>query len=153
VHAQAAQRGQRQHGGSPFRIGLDQQVPALVVVERQFGQADHEVPVLLARPALKPVHGGVDILGASRERLAHDRDVPGVAAVGRPEIAQPPGDLGRGGRISDETDAKGVHENRVPIESRDTRRGDGFAGTPLGTHRRPQCGASPPLIPYFRREF
>ena len=57
-----------------------------MVVEWKFGQADDEVPVLLASLVLQPTHRGLDVLGAGGERLTHDGDVPRVAAVERAQV-------------------------------------------------------------------
>ena len=79
VHAKPTQCGKRQHSRASLRVGLDQQVSAVAVAKRKLGQADDEVPFVLARLVPQPPDRGVDVLGTDRERLAHDLDVPGVA--------------------------------------------------------------------------
>ena len=116
VHAEPAQRGQRQHRRPSLRVGLDQQVPAVVVAKRKFGQADDEVPFVLASLVLQPPQRGVDVLGTGGERLAHDLDVPGVAilAVRRVEVAHPARDLGGRGRVGHKADVDRLHASNLP---------------------------------------
>ena len=79
VHPQPAQRGQRQHRCPSLRVGLDQQVAAVVVAKRKLGQADDKVPFVLASMVVQPRHRGVDILRTGGERLAYHLDIPGAA--------------------------------------------------------------------------
>ena len=62
VHTEPAERGQRQHRRPSLRVGLDQQVPAVVVAKRKLGQADDEVPFVLTSLVPEPRHRGVDVL-------------------------------------------------------------------------------------------
>ena len=111
VHPEPAERGQRQHRRPSLRVGLDQQVAAVVVAKRKFGQADHEVPVVLASVVPQPRHRGVDVLATGGERLAHHLDVPGVAtlAARRFEVAHPAGDLGGRRRVGHQADVDNRH--------------------------------------------
>ena len=111
VHPEPAERGQRQHRRPSLRVGLDQQVAAVVVAERKLGQADHEVPAVLASVVPQPRHRGVDVLATGGERLAHHLDVPGVAilAARRVEVADPARDLGGRGRVGHKADLDNRH--------------------------------------------
>lgn len=59
VHPQSANAGS---DGSSSWIGLDRQMPALVVVEWKFGQPDNEVLVAVPSLGLQPTRRGVDDL-------------------------------------------------------------------------------------------
>ncbi|MEV6412551.1 manganese catalase family protein [Kribbella sp. NPDC051718] len=92
-------------------------MPALVIVERKFGQPDDEVPIVFAGPVLQPAHRGPDVLRPGGERLTHDGDVPVAAAIERAQVGQPPGDLGRRGWIGHQPDAEGLHTGLVPLSA------------------------------------
>ncbi|MFL6019799.1 MAG: hypothetical protein ACJ74A_01550 [Gaiellaceae bacterium] len=47
MQSEPAQCGQRQHRSPSLRVGLDQQVPAVIVAKRKLGQPDDEVPFVL----------------------------------------------------------------------------------------------------------
>ena len=101
---------------SSLWIGLDQQVPALVVVEWKFGQADSMLPVSLASLVLQPTHRSLDILGASGERLTHHGYVSRLAAVERAQVGHPSCDLGRRGWIRHESDPHRPHTGLVSTD-------------------------------------
>ena len=125
MHAQPAERGQRQHRRPSLRVGLDQEVTAVVVVERKLGQTDHEVPFVLSSLVPQPRHRGVDVIGTDGERLAHDLDVPSVTttlAARRVEVAHPARDLGGRGRVGHKTDVDWLHPFLVPTALVQTHR-------------------------------
>jgi hypothetical protein len=53
MHAEPTERGQGQDGCPPPGIRGDQEVAAVVVTERELGQAHDDVPVVLPSPVLK----------------------------------------------------------------------------------------------------
>src|SRR4051794_18020949 len=87
----------------------------------KFGQADNEIPVSLASMVLQSAHRGLDVLGAGGEGLAHDGDVPRVAAVERAQVGHASCDFGRRCWISHESDTDGVHMGSVPTSAAETR--------------------------------
>ena len=93
-------------------------MPAFLVVEWKLGQADDHVPVALASMVLQPIHRSIDVLGTGGERLTDNRDVPGVAAVGRLQVGHALRDLGRGGWISNESYANVSHVRPLPSRVR-----------------------------------
>ena len=90
----------------------------MLVVERELGQADDDIPALLPSMLLQPAHRGLDVLGAGGERLAHNGDVPPVAAIERAQVGHASCDLGRRGWISHEPDVNGLHCCSVPALGR-----------------------------------
>jgi hypothetical protein len=44
VHAKPAERGQGQHRRPMLRVSLDQQVSAVTVAKRKFGESDDQIP-------------------------------------------------------------------------------------------------------------
>jgi hypothetical protein len=96
-------------------------MPAVLVVEWKFGQADNEVPISLPSMTLQPTHRGLDVLSAGGEWLTHNRDFPSVAAVDRAQVGHTSRDLGRRGWISHQPDANGLHMRSLPaLGGRDT---------------------------------
>ena len=77
VHAETAQCGQGQHRGPLGRIGLDQEVVAIVVSERKFREPDDEVPSMVMSLGLQSRQRGLHVLTCGREGLADHLDVPG----------------------------------------------------------------------------
>ena len=115
AHPNPAQCRQRQHRAPTLRVGLDQQVPPVVVVERKLGQTDHDVPLVLARLVPQPIHRGLDVLAPGGERLAHDLDVPRrVLAVRRVEVADLARDRGGCGWVSHQADTDRLHFGTLP---------------------------------------
>ena len=138
VHPEPAERGQRQHRRPSLRVGLDQQVPAVVVAKRKLGQTDDEVPVVLASLVVQPRHRGVDVLGTGGERLAHDLDVPGAAilAARRVEVTDPVRDLGGRGRVGHQADMDRLHPSQLPTTLSTETSGTGPGSAPqLGVDR------------------
>jgi hypothetical protein len=81
VHSEPAECRQRQHRRPALRVGLDQEVAAVVVVKGKFSQADYQVPFVLASVVSQSRHRSVDVLATGGERLAHHLDVPDVATL------------------------------------------------------------------------
>jgi hypothetical protein len=100
------------------RIGLDLQVPALLVMERKLGQADDYVPVAPSSVVLEPIYRSIDVLGAGGERLTDNCDVPMISAVGRLQVGHTVRDLGRGGWVSNKSYAKVSHIRPLPSRVR-----------------------------------
>jgi hypothetical protein len=116
VHTESAERGQRQHGPASLRVGLDEEVPAVVAAKRQLGQADDEVPFVLARLVPQPRQCGVDVLAPDGKRFVHDLDFPGAAILTARcvEVAYPARDLRGRGRVSHKADVDRLHCPNVP---------------------------------------
>ncbi len=95
---------------------------AFAVVKWKFGEADNDVPASFVRLSSQATDGGLDVLRAGGERLAHYRDVPAVAALERAEVGQRRAIwVGAAGSAASPT-AQGIHIGALPARCRaDTR--------------------------------
>jgi hypothetical protein len=89
-----------------LRVGLDQQVAAVTVTERELRESDDHVPPTLVSMLGQSGQRGVRVLTGDRERLADHLEVPvaPTLAVRRMEVAKPAGYLSGLGRVSDKAD-------------------------------------------------
>lgn len=96
--------------------GFDKEVAPVVVAEGEFGQSDHDVPLVLVSLAIQTRQRGVGVLGSGGEGLADHLDVPGpvMLALRWVEVLDPTRHPGRRGRVGHENDVERLHSAHVP---------------------------------------
>jgi hypothetical protein len=122
VGAKPAEGGEGQHRRPVLRVGLDQQVSAVVVAKRKFRESDDHIPLMFVSLVSQSGQRSVHVLTSDRERLADHLEVPvaPILAVRRMKVAKPARNLSGLGRVSDEADLKRLHPAEVPTPLADT---------------------------------